>query len=152
MRGRRSGGGEGTLGRVLLVPGVALLVELLHRAVIVVVFSFSFDVVFSLLSSLMLRSTAPPPKTPPQTPVKRARPHDSDARLLPPTAITRQVHIRKRGRFTIVRVVVHEVVIEHQALDALLLGALGFLLRAHGDGETRVRGEIDGAGLQINTC
>ena len=52
----------------------------------------------------------------------------------------------KGGRFTIL-LVVRQVIVEDKVLDTLLLFAFGLLLRAHSDGERRVRGEINRAGL-----
>lgn len=54
-----------------------------------------------------------------------------------------RVCVAKRGAgFTIV-LIIRQVVVEHQILDALLLSALGLLLRSHRDGKRGVGRQID---------
>jgi len=51
------------------------------------------------------------------------------------------------GGFTIVVVVSAQIVIQHKTLNALLLGALSFLLRPHCDREVGIGWQVDGTCL-----
>ena len=52
------------------------------------------------------------------------------------------------GRITVCVTVVAHVIVEHELLNALLLGSFGFLLHSHGNSEIRIYRQIDGAGLK----
>lgn len=58
------------------------------------------------------------------------------------TVFVRTSHVMEGGFFTIL-LVIRQVIVEDQILDALLLLALSLLLSAHGDGKRRVRRQID---------
>lgn len=53
------------------------------------------------------------------------------------------------GSITVYVIFVTHVIVEHELLDALLLGSFGFLLDSHRNSETRVYRQIDGACLEV---
>lgn len=55
-------------------------------------------------------------------------------------------HVMEGGFFTIL-LIVRQIIVEDQVLDALLFLALSLLLRAHSNSECRVRRQINGTSL-----
>lgn len=57
------------------------------------------------------------------------------------------VNVMKGGFFTIMLIIV-EIVVEHQVLDALLLRSFGLLLRSHGERKCGIRRQLNRACLE----